>query len=233
VGPDPGGLDRRPGARQVLATEPLGHALTGGPFDHDTIVVSEGFNALARALTRTKAGEQTFEVWDANGTQIGVVEPADRDSAAAKGFRLLFALVFTSSTRRNNRRLRLVDMSGATLLQLHIAHSELRVSGPGGEELGEVRNVSRVRGDLAAEFVTDAPVARASTPLDNPPYELAIIDAAGASLGRLVNEGDRRNRLELYSRPEPRLHALLVAFACGLVDRVWFYKPQASGYGGA
>jgi hypothetical protein len=204
--------------------------------------VSEGLDALARQLVRERADAQTYPVWDRHGQRIGQVEPADTDSMGAKALRLGFSLLAGGDARRNDRRLRLADASGNTVLNLHIAGTALYVNGPGGEELGMVRNASDTSA-LKAEFTTEvpkrkvffrrpAPVASATTKPDSPPYEFRITNGDGAPIARLVNNADRRNVLEIEQRPDERLHALLVGFACGLVDRVWLRKPRISHGGG-
>jgi hypothetical protein len=213
----------------------------GGIFGESTLVVSEGLDGLARAIVRARADEQVFPVADADGRQIGQVEPTDRDSTGAKAFRLGFSLLFGGRTRRNDRRLRLADASGSTLLQLHIAGSALYVNGATGEEIGMVRNVSDSQW-LRAEFTTEVPkkrlffrwpdsVATARTKPDAPPYAFEITNGNDRTIARLTNEGDRRNVLAIHERPDDRVHALLVGFACGLVDRVWLRKPRDSGGG--
>ncbi|HEX8054144.1 MAG TPA: hypothetical protein VF517_14225 [Thermoleophilaceae bacterium] len=211
----------------------------GGILDESTLVVGEQANWLVRKLA--PAETRVCPVWDRDGQQIGQVEPTDRDSAGGKAVRFGLALLLTSSTRRNDRRLRLVDASGSTLLDLHIAGGALYVNGAGGEEIGMVRNVSD-RQWLRAEFTTEVPkkklffrwpesVATARTKPDNPPYEFEITNGSGGTIARLTNDGDHRNVLAIHERPDDRVRALLVGFACGLVDRVWLTKPQDSGGG--
>jgi hypothetical protein len=76
------------------------------------------------------------------------------------------------------------------------------------------------------------PVATMRDKVDRPPYAYELRTPAGAALARVTNSGDRRNVLELLDRSDPRLVALAVGFACGLVDRVWLMATRISSGGG-
>jgi hypothetical protein len=192
-------------------------------------------------LTRKALGqpddEQEFPVLDRDGRQIALVQPADRDSRTARVLRIAFTLIVGGrSTRRDVRDLRLVDNGGATLLAIHVRGGELRVYDAIGRDVGLVLNRSGPRESAAhfhekipqrkVFFRYGEPLAVATATAEDPPFEWAIESAAGTTIGRLSNEGNRRNVLERYGGMDDRLHTLLLAFACGLVDRVWIRRPR-------
>jgi hypothetical protein len=210
--------------------------------DEPVLVVSEGFNALARALVRQRRDEQIFEIWDGGGREIGRVEPADRDPVSSKLLRLIFALIFTSSARRNARSLRVVDGAGATLLDLRLEGRVVLVRDPAGTLVGEIHNISMV-GRLKAAFYgeevprglfrkTPPAIATLHHKVDQPPFEYELTSASGTVFARVSNSGNRRNALELLDRSDPRLATLALGFACGLVDRLWLRVPVGSSGGG-
>ena len=215
--------------------------MAGGILDEPVLVVSEGFDWLARKLVRQSRDEQVFEVWDGDGRQLGQVEPADRDPAVSKLFRLLFAMVFTSSSRRNARSLRVAEAGGATLLDLRIEGRVLLVRDAAGALVGEVHNTSPPGGLAATFYAEEVPRGlRGRTPpaaatmrdkVDRPPYEYELRNAGGAVFARVSNSGNRRNVLELLDRSDPRLATLAVGFACGLVDRIWLMARAVAAGG--
>jgi hypothetical protein len=213
----------------------------GGLFDERVLVVSEGFNALARPLVGVKRYEQRFDVWDRDGQVIGAVEPTFRDSAASKVFRALFALAFTTNARRNVLDYRLADRLGTKLLELEIRGEVLYVKDPVHGLVGSVSNTGGP-GELEATFYAEAPATKLfqkSPPaigmlrdkVDSPPYEYELRDTDGAVFARVSNSGDRRNVLELADGADPRLRTLAIGFACGLVDRIWLMVPRRSAGG--
>jgi hypothetical protein len=195
------------------------------------IVVSEGFDALARPLVGVKRYEQKFEVWDRDGQMIGHVEPTHTDRAVDKVFRLLFAMVFTSSTRRDVLDFRVLDKLANTLLTLEVRGGILYVKDELGALVGSVQNTSSP-GALEATFYAEAPATKLfqkspeaigsmNHKLDRPPFEYELKDARGAVFATVSNSGDRRNVLEIVDGADPRLRTLAVGFACAMVDRVW------------
>ena len=213
----------------------------GGIFDEPVLVVSEGFNWLARRIVRQKDDEQRFEVWDPHQRVLAHVEPADRDSALGKAFRLALSLVFLGSTRRNVRKFRVVDPYGGTLLQLDLRGETLIVRGTGGDFVGEVRNTSpagaleaklfleQVPRGLFAKWPEPAAVLRHK--MDQPPFEYELETPGGSVVARVSNSGNRRNVLEVLDRSDPRLAALAVGFVCAMVDRFWL-RARAVPTGG-
>ena len=213
----------------------------GGLMQDDVLVVSQGFNALARPLAGVKKYEQKFDVWDRHGTPVGHIEPTFKDTAASKLFRFVFAVVFTSSTARNSLDYRLVDKLGNVELALEIRNQVLYVKNAAGELIGSVMNTSNPS-ELKAVFYAEAParrlfqkdpptIAALNDKVDRPPYSYELKRPDGAVFARVTNpERDgRRNTLEIVDGSDPRLRALALGFSCGLVDRVWFQIPQAVG----
>jgi hypothetical protein len=204
------------------------------------LVVSEGLDWLARQFVRQRADTQAFPVMNGALEHIAQVEPTDRDSAAAKGARLLFAIVAGGfdATRRDNRELRLARLDGGTVLGLHIAGNVLEVHDPGGGWIGVVNNRSdfkTLRLDFQIEpprrrllFETyGEPAATVTSSTEDPPFD--VVGPQGNVLAEVTNSG-RLDRLEWRAPVDERLRALVVAFACGLVDRVWLRRPAVRGH---
>ena len=209
--------------------------LAGGVLDQPVVVVSEGFNALARPLVGIKRYEQVFAVLDGDGQVIGQVEPTFRDRGWDKVFRTLFSIVLGGSTRRNVLDYRLLDKFGSTVLEVEIRGSVLYVKIPERGLVGAVSNRSVPR-RLEARFYAEAPakklfqkdpdvIATLHDVVDRPPFEYELKDARGTVFARVTNREDRLNRLELLDRSDPRLATLALGFACGLVDRIWLQIP--------
>ena len=212
-------------------------------FGEPVLVVSEGFDRVMAKIAGRRFDEQTFEVWDGGGRELGRVEPTDRDSAASKLFRVLLSLVLLSSMKRDVRGLRVVDASGAPVLALRIEGDILVVRDPAGELVGVVSNESRP-GGLDVNFYFDElprglrgrkpdPVATFHHKLDRPPFAYEVNTPAGAVIARVSNDADRRNALEILDAPDPRMRKLMVGFVCGMVDRVWLRSaPVPTGGNG-
>ena len=210
----------------------------GGLLHEPVLVVSEGFNALARPLVGVKRYEQKFDVWDRDGTPLGHVEPTHRDTFLDKVFRFVFALVFTSSTRRTSLDFRVLDKLGNTELLLEVRSSVLYVKDPAGELIGSISNTGRP-GELEATFYAGAPatrlfqkdpesIAMLNDRVDRPPFAYELKTPAGTVFARVSNPGGRKNTLEILDGSDPRLRALAVGFTCGLVDRVWLQVRVAA-----
>jgi len=211
----------------------------GSIFTEDHLAVAN-VNPLLRAADKMPGLEVEWNhpVVNRQGEQLAVVLPVDDDTTGKKLARWAFALVLSSSAKKDVYDLRVADGSDATLLNLHQAGSILHVRDTAGVDLGGVEarrmhrgleiafhapNPERQRRRSLGRTFPDPPLATITTGYGR--LDCDVIDVAGAPVAHITTD-DGSNTLELRFPTSDQLRTLLVAFTCALVDKYWIRPPQ-------
>jgi hypothetical protein len=189
---------------------------------------------LSEIILRAARVDNARHVRDGSGAVLAVVRRSPGDTGAWYRLKQTFGWLLPLAEPR--RTWDVEDPAGARLLRLYAVGRQLSVAGPAGEELAVARNSSRLTGppDVRVDvhlMGTKGPVAWFTGPADQDTFDYQVVDGTGV-IGRVSRGGSGTPyALSLDPRVDGTLRTVLVAVACGLVDRPWWRLPQR-GSGG-